>query len=281
MSRFAVMTLVALLLIASPALAEDPSDSAPEAADPAAAAHDAIPAESHAAHAAWTYSGEKGPSKWGLLNDDFVKCGAGTSQSPIDITVPLDEDLPPLELSYSPTPLDFVNNGHTVQVNYAPGSWLKIGGEKYELKQFHFRTPSEHQVASKSFPMAMHLVHKSESGKLAALGVLFEEGDENVTFQKITDHLPRNTGDRYSSTIVTVSPLEFFGSKGRYYRYQGSLTSPPCAEGVTWIVMTKACKVSKGQIAAIHHIVGENNRPVQALNGRTVLIDSTPNDATE
>lgn len=238
----------------------------------AGCAHSDHAAAGHAAH--WSYAGDTGPTHWGSLAPEYALCAKGTQQSPIDIKQTTSVDLPNLALHYSATPVEIVNNGHTVQVNYAPGSWMEVDGTRYDLLQFHFHSPSEHTIAGKHAAAEMHLVHKSKDGTLAVVGVLLEEGAANSSFDPVWNNLPSKPGaaQRFEATVDVTSLLP---TDQRTYRYPGSLTTPPGTEGVHWYLMQEPVRLSKGQIAAFTRVYRGNNRPTQALNGRTVQLDSS------
>jgi carbonic anhydrase len=171
---------------------------------------------------------------------------------------------------YKPSPLKIVNNGHTIQVNYAPGSYAELGGKRYELAQFHFHSPSEHTVAGKHSEMEVHLVHRDSEGGLAVVGVLLRKGHEIAGLQGVWDHLPQNEEE---TTVegASVDASSLLPRHSEFYNYSGSLTTPPCSEGVAWYVMVEPVEVSVEQIGAFQAIVSANARPVQPLNGRVAL----------
>jgi len=166
-----------------------------------------------------------------------------------------------------------VNNGHTIQVNYNEGSSIKVDGMTFELKQFHFHGPSEHTINGQYFELEMHLVHQSADGSLAVVGVLIREGAENPAFAPFSDHLPTKSGEEYSSQD-TINADDLLPASRLSYRYSGSLTTPPCSEGVKWLVLTTPIEMSGTQIASFKDIIQNNNRPVQPHNGRDIMIDS-------
>jgi carbonic anhydrase len=222
----------------------------------------------HGAH--WGYEGDGGPEHWGELNKDYAACSKGESQSPIDITGAAKGKLSKIKFNYKPTKLNILNNGHTVQVNYDKGSSIEVGGEKYRLLQFHFHTPSEHTVDGRSFGMEMHLVHKSNKGELAVVGVLLDKGAENKAFKIIWENLPEKANQK-KSVKVSVNAADLMPSSKVYYAYSGSLTTPPCSEGVKWHVLRTPLEMSEEQIDIIHSIIHDNNRPVQSLNDRKLV----------
>lgn len=258
---------VAALLLAAIPLGCNRSSKEP------AAAHDG----SH-----WNYVGATGPARWGHLNPDWAPCADGTSQSPIDIDPTLLADRPAPGTPLQPAELRIVhrghvtgeiNNGHTIQVNEAGGDTLFLGDEAYTLQQFHFHAPSEHTVGKKGFAMEMHLVHQSAEGKLAVLGVFIEEGAPNAAFDPIWKHLPKEQGVEERLENVTLDVERLLPTDWSSYRYEGSLTTPPCSEGVAWIVMANPIQLSARQLETFRNLVYLNNRPIQPLNGRTVVAD--------
>jgi carbonic anhydrase len=219
----------------------------------------------------WGYSGEAGPENWSKVDAKNAMCAMGRNQSPIDLTAPIKAELAPLKLAYSTNSSDIVNNGHTVQVNYAAGSTLNVDGRAFELKQFHFHAPSENKVGGKQFPLEAHLVHADKDGNLAVVAVMFQEGAANALLTKLWESMPTKAGAKAAlSGALNVSDL--LPADRSYYRFNGSLTTPPCSEGVRWFVMKAPASVSKAQVAQFAKAVGfANNRPVQPLNAREVL----------
>lgn len=218
----------------------------------------------------WTYSGEEGPDNWAGLSPDFAACN-GQNQSPIDLRGFIDADLMPVDFDYQPGGNQALNNGHTVQLNYASGSSVAVDGIRFDLEQFHFHTPSENQINGKSYPMEAHFVHADSDGNLAVVAVMFVEGEDNETLATIMSYMPKNSGDK----ISLPSPVAATGlmpSNRDYYRFNGSLTTPPCSEGVRWLVMKDPVSASKQQIQIFAKTMhGPNNRPVQPTNARPVL----------
>ncbi len=219
----------------------------------------------------WEYSGHEGPEHWGALSVDYSVCATGKNQTPINITNAIEADLPTIELSYKAVPLDIINNGHTVQVNYAAGSTIMVGGHSFDLLQFHFHTPSENHIDAKSYPMEAHLVHKDKNGALGVIGVMFEDGTENSFLAKFWEKLPEKAHAHVTDDAIQLNVAEMLPKKQEYYRFNGSLTTPPCSEGVYWMVMKEAVSISQDQKVKIHKIMGDNNRPIQPLNARLLL----------
>ncbi len=235
----------------------------------------------HVQKVEWGYEAENGPDVWGQLSPEYSLCAVGRHQSPIDLVNPMPAELPAIAFNYQPTPLDIRHTGHTIEVGYPvgkpadsdTGNWLEVDGTRYQLLQFHFHTPSEHTVAGELFNMEMHLVHKSEDDTLAVIGVLIEKGSENAAFNPIWAHLPTAPGEAKRIENVTFNVEDLLPNTRHTYRYEGSLTTPPCSEGVKWFVVTTPIEMSEEQISAFAAIIHRNNRPVQPLNGRELLVD--------
>jgi len=224
----------------------------------------------HGAH--WSYTGEGGPGHWAELSADYESCGAGRNQSPVDLGAAVEAQAADVTFHYAATPLKVTNNGHSIQVDYAPGSYIELDGHRYDLKQFHFHSPSEHEVDGHSFPMEGHLVHADEDGNLAVIGVFFESGGENDTIRSVWQHLPARAGESAEVDGEQVDVAGLLPEDRAAWRYNGSLTTPPCSEGVSWLVMKAPVRVSAQRIAQFHDLMGvDNNRPVQPLNARVVL----------
>ncbi len=221
--------------------------------------------------AQWAYEGKEGPENWGQLSKDFRSCESGRMQSPIDIADGFTATGDPIEFDYYLTPLSIIHNGHTIQVNYKPGSGITVGGRRYELLQFHFHTPSEHAVGHARAAMEVHFVHKNATGQLAVVGALMQAGGENVALREIWASMPKKAGPAKVSKQVLVNGRDLLPRDRSYYRYMGSLTTPPCSEGVNWFFLTQPITVSMEQVEQFAKAVGENARPLQALNNRLLL----------
>lgn len=223
----------------------------------------------------WSYEGEAGPAHWGELSPDFALCGAGAAQSPIDI--PADATLNPADLgfAYQPSAVNIVNNGHTVQVNYDGGSTLKLDGQDYQLAQFHFHAGSENTHNGQQAPLEMHLVHKNAAGDLAVVGVWLDGGgSDNAAFAPVFSHLPATEGEPEAVAGETVNADSLLPADRSYYRFNGSLTTPPCSQNVKWIMESQPVQVSDAQIAAFTAIFDNNFRPVQPFNDRQFLVSA-------
>ena len=218
----------------------------------------------------WGYSGHEGPEHWAELSPKFATCSSGKSQSPINLSGFIEADLKPIKFDYKGGGTEILNNGHTIQVNYAPGSHITVDGHDFELKQFHFHAPSENHINGKSYPLEGHFVHADQDGHLAVVAVMFVEGQENKTIAQAWDQMPEHAGDKHEVSRIAAEGL--LPSNRDYYRFNGSLTTPPCSEGVWWLVLKEVVSVSQAQIKKFSHVMHHpNNRPVQAVNGRPVL----------
>jgi len=225
--------------------------------------------ESHSESPHWGYTGETGPEFWGDLSAEYALCSTGTSQSPIDIAGDSATKEGGLTFNYQPTSLSsVVNNGHTIQVNYDAGSTLETDGKTFNLAQFHFHAPSEHTQDGAPAPMEVHLVHKSDEGELAVVGVWFDADEENPFLAQIWGQIPTEEGE--VSLEGTVNVLDVVPVEAPYYTYSGSLTTPPCSEGVNWFVVNQRNAASQEQVDQFVSVIGNNARPTQPLNGRVV-----------
>jgi carbonic anhydrase len=225
--------------------------------------------QSHAPH--WTYEGHEGPINWGKLDPAYAVCASGHAQSPIDIKQAKPAELPELRFAYQSVPLNIVNNGHTIQVNYAPGSTLTVGNKTYTLKQFHFHHPSEESINGRPFDMVAHLVHDDGSGHLAVVAVLFQAGPSNALLDAVWSNIPTQTGKAQNVPSVSLNVQDLLPRDRGYYTFAGSLTTPPCSEGVTWFVLKNQATLSQAQLAAFAKLYPHNARPIQPANGREVL----------
>ncbi len=228
-----------------------------------------VQAADHAPH--WEYAGKAGSAHWAELDEGFAACKLGKEQSPIDIRGAKAEALAPIGFEYSSSPAEIVNNGHTVQVNLAKGGAIKLASGEYQLVQFHFHTPSEEKVNGKRYPLVAHLVHKNDAGALAVVAVLFKLGHENGALKQVFAGLPAKAGDKHALE-GDFDPAAMLPAQRGYYAYMGSLTTPPCSEGVHWQVLRKEVEISKGQLAAFRKLYAMNARPVQPLNGRSIAV---------
>lgn len=244
------------------------------------AVHEATAA--HEIH--WDYA-ELGPADWAALSPEFAVCGAGERQSPIDIGDAVTAPVPALDATFRPVELhivhhehraDIINTGHSVQVNYPGSDTLVIGDERFELLQYHFHSPAEHRVAGREFPAEVHFVHRAANGRLAVIGVLIEEGAANPAYDPVWQNLPTEKGREIHLEHVTVDVDALLPRETASVRYVGSLTTPPCSEGVEWIVMTTPVSMSGAQLATLRAVLSGNNRPIQPRHDRPVLRAMVP-----
>jgi len=231
------------------------------------------PKKAHSTH--WGYTGYEAPQYWGDINPKYKMCKEGVNQSPIniskDITIKA-SNLPKIGFEYYADAKEVVNNGHAIQVNVDNYSSIDIDGKHFSLKQFHFHTPSENEIDGRSFPLEAHFVHVAKDGSLAVVGVLFELGEANPTLQAIWDKMPKDANSKAELKLSSKDIDKLLPKSKDYYYFNGSLTTPPCSEGVRWMVLKEYQTISKEQVeqflGVMHH---ENNRPVQPVNARKVL----------
>ncbi len=219
----------------------------------------------------WSYGGAEGPEFWGELAEKYAMCKDGKHQSPINIADLIEAEMEPLTLDYKALATEFINNGHTVQVNFDKGSNLTVDGKIFELKQFHFHTPSENQIDGKNHHMEAHLVHANEAGELAVVAVMITEGKSNPFFKTLVSKIPKKAKDHNDIKELKVNAEDMLPKDKGYYRFSGSLTTPPCSEGVRWLVHKAPIEASKEELEAFGAIMGKNNRPIQPINSRKVL----------
>lgn len=233
---------------------------------PTPAAH-AAPMES--AHLHWAYEGAGGPENWHKLDPRNTVCATGERQSPIDIQDGIKVDLEAIKFDYPPSQFGIVDNGHTIQVSLGGGS-ITVTGKTYQLLQFHFHKPSEEKVNGKRFDMVAHLVHKADNGQLAVVAVLLERGAENPTIQTLWNNLPLEKNLTVAPPAAAVNLNAFLPASRDYYTYMGSLTTPPCSEGVLWLVMKQAVGISEEQLNIFSRLYRNNARPIQASSSRLI-----------
>lgn len=271
-------------------------DEKPSHSEPPAAAHDEKSiqsiekqdeepshrqfSEKHASAAShrrdWSYKGTTGPNKWGHLHPEYRACSSGREQSPINITQGRTKDIGNIRFYYKPSKLNILNNGHTIQVDYDKGSSIRIDGERYDLLQFHFHTPSEHTIEGISYPMELQLVHKNKEGKLAVVAVMMVVGKHNSLLSSLWENFPSKKGQEHEHFKEKIDMASILPAGERTFRYPGSLTTPPCSEGVKWNVLLSPISISNEQLIAFRDIFKKNNRPVQKLGKRTLWEDTTP-----
>ena len=290
-ARPLLASLIALALLPAPAQAQDAADMAellrqrlaerlkdkpdakPEAkADTKAATPKAAPkkkpegAANGTAH--WGYTGEGAPERWAELSPEFRTCATGTRQSPIDIREGIRVDLEPIKFDYKPSAFRIVDNGHTVQVAQYGGA-ISVSGKTYELVQFHFHKPAEEKVNGRSFDMVAHLVHRADDGKLAVVAILMEKGSEHPFVQTLWNNLPLER-NLEMSVAQSIDLNGLLPENRNYFTYMGSLTTPPCSEGVLWLVLKQPIQVSADQVAIFSRLYRNNARPIQSASGRLI-----------
>ena len=219
----------------------------------------------------WSYEGQGGPEHWSELGDEFKTCTTGQYQSPIDIQRVFDTKMPALALNFHIDTETIVNNGHTIQITVQDGDDFMLDGDAFVLKQFHFHTPSENHIFGRAFPLEAHFVHANAAGELAVVAVMFEQGAENKTLTPLIDSIPQ----RQDSVEIMKQRVDLAGllpQDKHYHRFSGSLTTPPCTEGVRWLVMKQPVMLSTRQLAKFQQALKHaNNRPLQRLHGRIVV----------
>ena len=227
-------------------------------------AHAKPAATPHEVH--WTYAGDTGPEHWGVIDPAAAMCAKGTHQSPIDIVNVGRAEPMLVNFHEKATSAHVINNGHTVQVNVIGAGGISVGGKEYTLKQFHFHTPSENHIDGKTYPMVAHLVHQSDDGKLAVVAVMFEPGKSGLI-----DSLPHpDVAGQKIALPAGFDVAAMLPASKANYQFNGSLTTPPCTEGVQWIVLSHPMTVAPSTIIAFHQIMGDNARPLNPLNGRRI-----------
>ncbi|HEX3471928.1 MAG TPA: carbonic anhydrase family protein [Silvibacterium sp.] len=219
----------------------------------------------------WGYDGSEGPKNWGDLNPKFAPCKTGHRQSPIDIRNARKADLPAIEFMYKTSPLDIIDNGHTIMLNYAPGSFIRVGSTQYQLKQFHFHRPSEEKINGRTYDMVVHLVHANQEGNLAVVAVLLQQGTDNQLVRELWNALPAEKDKEEMHQNIRIDVNGILPADKGYYTFQGSLTTPPCSEGVTWFVLKQPVTVSEAEIAQFSRLYRDDARPTQPAYGREIL----------
>jgi carbonic anhydrase len=217
----------------------------------------------------WSYAGEGGPQAWHRLKPEFAKCGIGTRQSPIDIRDALEVKMESIRFDYRPSGFRVIDNGHTVQVNLAPGNFIEVAGRRFALRQFHFHRPSEERVYGRQFDMDVHLVHEDEQGRAAVVAVLVERGAAHPVVQAVWNSLPLEKHEEQRGP-GELDLQQLLPADRGYYMYMGSFTTPPCSEGVLWLVLKQAVALSDEQVAIFERLYPMNARPVQPSGGRLI-----------
>jgi carbonic anhydrase len=225
--------------------------------------------EAHPPH--WAYQGPGDPKHWGELDPAYAACSTGHHQSPIDIRNAKKTDLPALKFDYKAIPLSIVDNGHTIMITYAPGSTLTVGDKVYKLTQFHFHHPSEEHINSEKFDMVAHLVHADAEGNPAVVAVLFKKGAANQLLETLWKNIPPEKEKTVTPPDVSVNVKDLLPADFGYYTFSGSLTTPPCTEGVTWYVLKATATLSPQQLASFAKRYPADNRPIQPTYQREIL----------
>ncbi len=238
-----------------------------EVAGHAATAKAAHEAAEHPPH--WSYGGAGGPEQWSKLDPEFSKCATGSRQSPIDIRDGVKVQLDPIQFDYQLGGFRVLDNGHTIQVNVAAGNSIEVLGRRYDLVQFHFHKPAEERINGRQFDMVAHLVHKDLEGRLAVVAVLLSRGTPQPVIQAVWNNLPLERGEDIAASVA-IDLNKLLPEDRRYLTYMGSLTTPPCSEGVLWMVMKSPVQMSAEQIAIFSHLYPMNARPVQPASGRLI-----------
>ena len=221
-------------------------------------------------HAHWDYLGVEGPSHWGMLSKEYMTCESGNRQSPINITMTHHGDhQQKLVFHYQTSQLHEINNGHTIQVSHVSGCRVDLNDRKYKLRQFHFHAPSEHHIEGKTFPMEVHLVHQDETGHVLVVAVIMVTDAPHPVLSKLWKWLPEQT-EQEVSIPLELNLADILPTNTNRYTYSGSLTTPPCTEGVQWIVLKDPMHVTQQDVDRFVQIIGHNVRPIQPLGGRHI-----------
>ncbi len=228
-----------------------------------------LPAYAAGDHVSWGYTGQESAKHWGDLSDAFDACKSGVAQSPVNIEKFVQEEGVISSMSYLPSPLEVENNGHSVSVQYQPGSGFHAGDKNYDLLGIHFHTPSEHYIDGAPYPMEAHFVHKSDDGDVAVIAVMLKVGAHNPVIEGIWQNVP-SEGDVKEVAAVEITASDLMPEDKSYYRYEGSLTTPPCTEDVQWFVMQEPIELSEEQLRAFQFVFPVNARPIQPLGARVV-----------
>ncbi len=231
----------------------------------------------------WGYEGEEGPEHWGDLSEEYAVCSTGTEQSPIDIPSSALVNPADIVFNYQPSVLTVEDNGHTIKVSYDEGSSIEVNGTAYNLLQYHFHALSENTIAETHADLEMHLVHQSDAGEYAVVGVMMNRGAENAALNTVWSNLPATSGEAMTISAVTINASDLLPTAQSYYRFAGSFTTPPCTEGVNWFVMTDSIEISDAQALVFEQLYSNNYRPVQPLNDRNFFlsVEATPQTLPE
>lgn len=238
----------------------------------------------------WGYEGSLSPEHWSELNPAYETCAAGRMQSPVDIdtssamtvsrghTVAYEES--DLTVAHHAQVHDILDNGHTIQVDIDEGSVLRTLRDTYHLKQFHFHSPSENRIDGKVYPLEAHFVHQSDSGQLAVISAFYEEGAHHAQLEMIIEHFPSEKGKLTILEDESVDPNLHLPSNHDAYHFYGSLTTPPCTEGVEWLILKEVSQASPAQLQVFSERLYHNNRPVQAWNDRRLIVDTVEEESS-
>ena len=218
----------------------------------------------------WDYGKEHGPLHWGEIKPEFAPCRAGQRQSPVDVAKTEKADLPAIEFDYRPSPLRIIDNGHTILVTYASGSSIRVADTRYDLKQFHFHRPSESTIRGRSADMELHLVHADATGHLAVVGVMLDHGQENALVHELWKDIPHDKEREALIDGVSINAADLLPANRGYYTFEGSLTTPPCTEDVTWFLLKQPVQISADEVAAFAKLYPKDARPTQPLHGRVI-----------
>jgi carbonic anhydrase len=219
----------------------------------------------------WGYSGADGPDHWADLEPDYAECKSGHRESPIDIVGAQLADLPRIHFDYKLAPLKVINNGYTIQFNYESGSSITINGTALPLVQFHFHHVSENEIDGKKYDMELHFVHvDAAANRTAVVAVFIKSGAENAPLRDLWSHIPHDKGKEVEYKKVVINAADLLPADQNYYTFDGSLTIPPCKEGVKWFVLKTPIEASPAQIAAFAKLYPDNARPIQPTNGREI-----------
>lgn len=222
----------------------------------------------------WGYVGKEGPEHWGDLSEEFATCKTGKNQSPIDLKNKVavgTTGMPGFDVYYRETAFKIINTGKTVKVKIPLGSYIKINDHRYELLEYQFHTPSEHQLDGFNYPMEMQLIHRDGEGNYVVIAVIFQEGDGNEYLSDLLTYLPKDLNKLHVHEKLKIHPARFFPANKKFYKYTGSLTTPPCSEGVYWMVFQQPVEASVRQLQEMADYLGTNSRPIQPLGARTLL----------
>ncbi|WP_051678577.1 carbonic anhydrase [Thiomicrospira pelophila] len=264
----------------------DPESKSSESTEPAASNTDGATNKSDtkpdkpslppvvAEPAEWGYVAEQAPRYWAQLDSRYQTCALGKNQSPINLTsqqAVQTRGLPALDIAYRDVPLRLIHSDHGLRGNYPLGSYIQLGKQRYELTHYTFHTPSEHHIEGFAYPMEIQLMHRNGEGNQVVMSVIVQEGENNEQLATILKNLPNKKDKLQVFEKVNFNPVKFLPGDKRFYRYIGSMTQPPCEEGVVWLVFSKPIQASISQLVKLNELMGDNARPLQGLNGRVPM----------